>query len=159
MTVGIFEATDPWAGGQIDAQALVRDLLAEDLTGSAWSGAALAGEVDVQVASDVTNGQVVLYQCGPPTHVGYDVWRFAATIAVIANTPDTAWDLARHLSATVPSWPYREGTVCSSRLTSGFHRSASVKENMPKASTEYTADVLVEARAARDTNRKETPCQ
>ena len=38
MTVGIFEATDPWSGGQIDAQALVRDLLAEDLTGSAWSG-------------------------------------------------------------------------------------------------------------------------
>lgn len=159
MGTGIFEATDPALGAQIDAETLLHDLLDGALQDPAWAGTALTGEMDVQVASDATRGQVVLYQCGQPVHVGFDVWRFTATISVLANDPVTAWRLASHLSSAVPSWTYGQGPVCSSRLTAGFHRSADIKENMPKASKEYTADILVEARAARgDANRKETPC-
>lgn len=121
----VFESLDPYLGGEIDSEALIRQLLDHDLPCEKWPDASIRSEIepDVNILADTL---LVVYDTGPATNLGYGRFRFPASLYVIGNDPDRGAEFKSWLYGKVMAWPWQDpppkaGGVSDVQPT-GFHR-------------------------------------
>lgn len=137
---------------QLDAEQLVWDLLNRDWPHDMYPNIWVETQLDLNTNGHAFTGNVIHAECGAPIQSDRGLWRFPLSLTVMGDALNHPDRLARLAYSKCMAWPFaprdasQAGHVSSVGSFTGFQRTAEAKENGGKSITEYSADLVIEAR-------------
>lgn len=135
---------------QLDAEQLVYDQLNHDWPHDRYPGVWVETQLDMRTDAHAYVGLVVYTDVGNPTQLDRGLWRFPLSLTVMGDAQHDPSGFAARVYEAVMAWPFNQasqaGRVSSVTSFSAFQRTSQAKENGGKNITEYSADLVIEAR-------------
>lgn len=137
---------------QLDAEQLIYDLLSHDWPHDEHPNIWIETQLELATDAFAWTGLVVYVDAGNPTQLDRGLWRVPVTLTVMGDAELGPDQFARQVYGKAMAWPFAPRDVSQaghvSRVLSfdGFQRTSEAKENGGKNITEYSADLVIEAR-------------